>query len=87
MSIDFSLILQLVTLGGIVVSVTMFILKEDWSTKEQLIKITERVCTVEANVKKMMNNHLAHIADNIKEIKSQQVELDKKLYAHLKNHK
>lgn len=98
MEVNLSLILQLTTLASVITAIAIFIFKNGWYVKEQFLKLwdkielvemalNEKLKQVDEKVDKMMNNHLAHIAEDIKDIAKKQTEMDKKLYSHLENHK
>lgn len=83
---ELSLVIQLVTLGGVIVSIFVFVISSGWNIKECITKLQDKVDNLESKVDRMLNNHLPHIEQEIKDLNLKASELDKKLYAHLKQH-
>jgi len=91
-------VLPLATLGGILVAIVLFITKKDSSQDIDINVMNTNVknltCSfddfkkyVTDELGEIKNNHLMHLSKDIKDLDKKVTEVDKKVYAHLQNHK
>jgi len=79
-------ILPLVTLGGVIVAIVLYITSKDTKSEVTEAVLKERFKSIDGKLELMLTNHLPHMDAKIDKICDTVQEMDKKLYSHLQNH-
>lgn len=81
-----NIVIPIVTLGGVIISIVLFITNNDNKSKNDITGIKKDVAHISGELTEIKTNHLPHIDSKMERIGDHLIGIDTKLNSHLVEH-